>query len=144
MKAFAVALACLALVWAAFAAAADTRRYSRAEAEAAVPVQINAHGSAKKDCTPLDKPSIRVIDPPASGTLIVRDGALLTNRVAGCSNLRVPAKIIIYQSRSGFAGKDRVSYEVKNANGQVEIFDITIDVKHNATPPSPKGKGTQT
>lgn len=134
------ALAAMAL---AATAVAQTANYTTREATAETPLQIGVHATANKDCTPSPLPTVRVIEAPKSGTLSVKSATLTTNKIAGCPNLKTPARVVFYQSRSGYAGRDHVIYEVTSSNGQVEIYDVTVEVKvgPKPAPPSPPRKG---
>jgi hypothetical protein len=60
----------------ATAALAQDVNYTSVEATSDKPVQLSYHASAHKNCTPAAQPTIRVLEPPRSGTLTVRGGVL--------------------------------------------------------------------
>jgi hypothetical protein len=124
------------------AALAQSTNYSTVNAVAGMPVQINFHASFKKDCTAAPLPTIRVIQPPKSGTLTVRRGVLNTNKVAGCPALKSPAQVVFYLARAGQGSSDHLVYEVTSSNGEVAVYDITIEIKEadKSIPPT-KGQG---
>ena len=74
-------------------------------------------------------PARRLIEAPKSGVLTVRKAVLSTDKVAGCPGLKTPAQVAFYQARAGYAGPDRVSYEVTSENGEVATYEMTITVK---------------
>jgi len=124
-----LALAATVLVSAvAFAQPAPTRNYTSFEATSAKPVQIGYYGTARKDCTPAPAPTIRVIEPPKSGTLTVRGGELTTSAVTGCPKLKTPAQVLFYQARAGIVGTDRIVYAVVNQDGKIDGYDVTITI----------------
>jgi hypothetical protein len=113
---------------------AQSANYSSAETTWDKPVRLNVHASAHKNCTPGALPTVRVIEPPKSGTLTVREAALTTNRFTGCPPIKTPARVVFYQPRAGYVGPDHVVYEVTSENGEVATFDFTIDVKTPSQP----------
>jgi hypothetical protein len=115
-------------------AIAQTVNYSSAETTWDKPVQLNFHASAHKNCTPGALPTVRIIEPPKSGTLTVREGTLTTDQVSGCPPIKTPARVVSYQARTGYVGPDHLVYEVTSENGEVATFDITINVKAPSQP----------
>lgn len=111
------------------AQAAPTMNYTSFDATSAKPVQIGYYGFAHKDCAPAPLPTIRVVEPPKSGTFTIRHGVLTTNRVAGCPGLRIPAQVAFYQARAGAAGTDHFVYVVTNESGATGAYDVTINIK---------------
>lgn len=137
-------LIALATVSAATAALAQSANYSSFETTTDKPVQLGYYASAHKNCTPAALPTVRILEAPKGGTLIVRKGLLATNQVAGCPGLKTPAQIAFYQPRAGYVGPDRVSYEVTSENGDVATYEMTITVKAAppaASPPADDAKG---
>jgi len=126
-------LACATASLTATGTLAQDANYSSVEATSEKPVQLSYHASAHKNCTPAPLPTIRVIEAPKSGILTVRKAELTTDKVAGCPAVKVPAQVIFYQARTGYAGPDHVKYEVTSENGEVATYDVTIAVK--AVPP---------
>jgi len=128
----------------ATAALAQSANYASYETTTDKPVQLGYYASAHKNCTPAALPTVRVLEAPKGGVLIVRKGVLATDQVAGCTGLKTPAQIAFYQPRAGYTGPDRVSYEVTSENGDVATYEMTITVKAApaTTPPAddPKGK----
>jgi len=135
------------LVWSAagvFAtgALAQTANYTTVEATAGKPTQLGYYGSAGKNCTPAPVPTVRVVEAPKSGTLTVRQGALTTNRIAGCPALKTSVEVVFYQARGDYSGRDHVSYEVTNSNGDVGDYDVTIEVKAAPKTAAPSASGS--
>jgi hypothetical protein len=117
-------------------AVAQSTNYSRADATSGVAVQLNFHASANKNCSPAPPPRIRVLEIPKYGTLTVRKGEATVNSIPGCQAFKTTAEVIIYRSRPGYVGQDRLVYEMTSVNGEVATFNITVDVKMGAqTPP---------
>ena len=121
-------------VMAATAALAQSTNYTSIEVSGNAPKQLSYHASAHKNCTPAPLPTIRVIQVPTSGTLIVRRAVLTTDKIANCPALKIPAQVVFYQARAGYAGSDHVVYEVTDSTGEVSIYDVTIKVKETQKP----------
>jgi hypothetical protein len=113
----------------ATASLAQDANYTSVNATSDKSVELGYHASAHKNCTPGALPTIRVIEAPKSGTLTVRRGVLTTEKVAGCPGLKTPAQVVFYLAHAGYAGPDRVKYEVTSENGEVATYEITINVK---------------
>jgi hypothetical protein len=124
----------------AFAQSPQTSNYSSVEVIAGKSVQLGYHASAAKNCKAAPPPAVRVVQPPKAGMLIVRRGALTTDRVGGCPRLQTPAQVVFYQARVGHAGTDHVVYEVTGLDGEVSTYDVSVEVKE-PTPTSSDGKG---
>ena len=98
-------------------------------------IQLSAHFNMNKDCSTTMPPEVRVITPPANGSLTVRTGTLRSPKVGNCTNIEAPSRVVLYQSNAGYTGTDRVEYEVIRQNGTKEIQSVTINVL--AAPPAP-------
>ena len=134
-------LACIGVLLAAGAAIgqpAATTNYTSFDAVPGKTMQIGFFGTAsKKACAPIRTPTIRVVEPPKSGTLMVRHGEITADKVGSCAPFKVPVQTILYTARrGGDADTDRLVYEVTSANGQVDTYQITISIK-NVAPPAP-------
>lgn len=115
-------------------ATAQSSHYTSVEAMSGKPLQLGYYASVRKDCAPAPLPSVRVVQAPKSGVLTIRTAVLTTDKLGGCPGLKVPARVLFYQARAGYAGADHVTYEVTTSPGNPRTFDVTITVK---TPPSP-------
>ena len=124
-------LICLTFAGGAFA---QTANYTSVDAIAGSQVQVGYHGTVNKNCTAAPIPTIRVLEPPSFGTLSVKTGTITTDRVSGCERLQVPALILFYTAKQGYAGNDKVVYGVADAKGQVNTYDVTIRVKPAPAP----------
>jgi len=119
--------------------AQTSANYTSVEAISGKPVQLTYHASAHKNCTPAPPPTVRVIEPPKSGTLTVRRAELTTDRVAGCPAVKTPVQVVFYQARAGYEGPDHVNYGVTSENGEVATYDVTITVKAPPATSPPAG-----
>jgi len=135
-------LSCALACFVAAPALGQAINYTSVQAIAGKPVQLTYHADAhKSSCSPAPVPSLRVIEPPKDGVLTVRQAVLTTNKVTGCPGLKMPALVVFYQAKEDFSGSDHVRYAVTNAQGQTEVYDVTITVKPapaGAAPAAPK------
>jgi hypothetical protein len=118
-----------ATIWAS-ASLAQNANYGSVDAIPEKPVQLSYHASAhKSNCSPGAAPTVRVIEAPKSGMLAVREATLTTDKIAGCPALKTPAQVVFYTANTDYAGPDHVKYEVKDENGELASYDMTITVK---------------
>ncbi len=117
----------------------SSRNYTTVEAVPGKSLRIGTYGTAnRKDCSPARVPTIRVIEPPSSGSLTVRLGEAKTDKVPGCSTIAIPMQFLMYVARAD-AEKDRIVYEVTSANGEVATYEVTISILPKpAAPVAPK------
>ena len=113
----------------------EERVYQSARAISGKEVRVALFGRANgKECKALPIPEIRVVDPPKNGALIIRTASLTTNRYPNCPNLKVPAQVLFYQSRSDYVGSDSVSFTVTFENGHVQAHSLAITVAKDGQP----------
>jgi hypothetical protein len=123
-------IACAAASVCATASLAQDINYASVNAAPGKSVQLSYHASAhKNNCAPAALPTVRVVEPPKSGVLTVRDGVLTTDKIEGCPELKIPARVVLYMANPGYAGPDHVKYEVTNEEGKVAAYDMTITVE---------------
>ena len=122
----AVAVVVVALSAPALAESRTTEKSARVQSgkNARIGVYINV----RPDCTSGPLPAIRLIEPPANGTVTVRKGNVTATNYKQCLALQVPAFVAIYRSRANFSGVDTLELEVKYESGRLEIqkFQITV------------------
>jgi hypothetical protein len=116
-------------------AAEQSDNYTSIDVLSEKPMQIGYHASISKECMPAAPPQIHVIAAPKFGTLSVRRAILTTGPTHACPNLKSPAFAIFYQSRAAYTGSDHFVYQVISAAGEIENYDITLEVK---APPEAK------
>jgi hypothetical protein len=118
-----------ASIWAS-ASLAQNANYGSVTTIPDKPVQLSYHASAhKSNCSPGAAPTVRVIEAPTSGMLAVREAQLTTDKIAGCPALKTPAQVVLYTANTDYSGPDHVKYEVKDENGELATYDMTITVK---------------
>ena len=126
----ALLFACATASVCATASLAQDVNYSSVNATPDKPVQLSYHASAhKSNCTPAAPPTVRIIAVPKSGILTVRDAVLTTDKIEGCPELKIPARVVLYTANAGYKGPDHVKYEVTNEEGRVAAYDMTIAVE---------------
>jgi hypothetical protein len=116
---------------------AQVTNYAKLDATVGKPLQLGYYASAhKNNCTAAALPTVRVITPPKSGTLMVRRAQLMTDKVQGCPPMKVWAQVAFYQARAGAIGLDHLDYDVTSENGEVAIYDFTISVQQSSKLPT--------
>jgi hypothetical protein len=90
--------------------------------------RIGLYINVLPDCTSGPLPTIRLINPPASGKVTVKSAKVKATNYKSCLALEVPAYVAFYKSQPDFVGDDALTIEVKYAGGRTEIQKITINV----------------
>jgi hypothetical protein len=105
--------------------------------------QVGIYLNVQPDCTSGTLPALRMIDPPANGTLSIKRGKVSATNYKQCLALEVPGFIAFYQSKVDFVGTDAVTIEIKYPQGRTEVQRITIDVGGSGgmVPAGPKAGG---
>jgi hypothetical protein len=136
-----IAAIALGISTAISAEAPESNSYTTFEVTGVAPVQLGYYASAKKDCSLAPLPTVRVIEVPKSGVLTVRRGVV--SNIAACPGTKIPGQIAFYRARPGASGKDHLIYEVTTFTGQVNVYDVTIEIKEPAKPDVGGGKAPQ-
>jgi hypothetical protein len=97
-------------------------------------VQILEPNSLNLDCTAGHHPDVRVTTPPSNGTVRTEDSMLIINRTAGdsrahCNGKRINAVSVLYKSKEGFVGLDKVVLLVDFHTGSLSEFTVLVDVR---------------
>jgi hypothetical protein len=90
--------------------------------------QVGVYLNVQPDCTSGTLPAIRLVDPPANGTVSIKRAKVSATNYKQCLALEVPAFIAFYQSKADFVGTDVVTLEIKYPQGRTEVQRIKIDV----------------
>jgi hypothetical protein len=115
--------------------AENERFYQSAHAISGKEVRVGLFARANvKECKPLLSPTVRVVAPPAHGSLIIRTMTLITDRYPDCPQLKVPAQVLFYQSRANYVGSDVVSVIVTSDDGRASEVSIAIAVGQDGPP----------
>jgi hypothetical protein len=91
-------------------------------------IQVGVYLNVQPDCTSGTLPAIRLVEPPANGTVSIKRGKVTATNYKQCLALEVPAFIAFYQSKADFVGTDVVTIEIKYPQGRTEVQRIKIDV----------------
>jgi hypothetical protein len=110
-------------------ALAETATVERsAKGAPAANIQVGLYLNVRPDCTSGALPAIRLLAPPANGTLTIKRGKVTATNYKQCLALEVPGFIAFYKSKPDFAGVDSATIEVKYPAGRTEIQRISITV----------------
>jgi len=90
--------------------------------------QIGVYLNVQPDCTSGPLPTIRLVSPPASGKVVVKNAKVKATNYKACLALEVPAYVAFYKSPADFIGDDMLTIEVKYAGGRTEIQKITVNI----------------
>ncbi|GAB1716399.1 MAG: hypothetical protein NTAFB05_14410 [Nitrobacter sp.] len=120
---FSLAVALMSSAW------AQTATVERsAKGAAAANIRVGLYLNVKPDCTSGPLPAIRLLKPPANGTLTIRRGNVTATNYKQCLALEVPGFVAFYKSKPDFAGVDSATIEVRYPAGRTEIQRISITV----------------
>jgi hypothetical protein len=91
-------------------------------------IRIAIFANVLPDCTGGPLPTVRLVTPPAHGTVIVKKAKLNATNIKQCLALEVPALVAFYKSAGDYAGSDSAVLEVKSAQGaaQLQRYSITV------------------
>ena len=90
--------------------------------------QIGVYLNVLPDCTSGPLPTIRLVNPPTAGKVVVKTAKAKATNYKACLALEVPAYVAFYKSPPEFSGDDALTIEVKYAGGRTEIQKITVKV----------------
>jgi len=90
--------------------------------------QIGVYLNVLPDCTSGPLPTIRLMNAPAAGKVVVKSAKVKATNYKACLALEVPAYVAFYKSPPEFFGDDVLTIEVKYAGGRTEIQKITVNV----------------
>lgn len=111
------------------AKAQNTQTVERAaKGLSAKPIRIGVYLNVQPDCTSGPLPAIRLLDPPANGTVDVKRAKVNATNYKQCLALEVPGFVAFYRSKPDFSGIDAVTIEVKYPGGRTEIQHIKVTV----------------
>jgi hypothetical protein len=109
-------------------AQASTTVERNAKGATAKNIEVGLYLNVKPDCTSGTLPGIRLVEPPANGTVTIKQAKVRATNYKQCLALEVPAFIAFYQSKPDFSGIDKVVIEVKYPEGRTELQRITVNV----------------
>lgn len=91
-------------------------------------IQVGLYINVRPDCTSGPLPTIRLVYPPANGTVTIRRGKVNATNYKQCLALEVPGFVAFYRSKVDFTGTDVTIIEVKYPQGRTEVQRITITI----------------
>jgi hypothetical protein len=97
-------------------------------------IEAESFHHIERDCKSKTLPRLRVVVPPAGGTLSGRPTTMFpsygpTSPYARCNNRRVPALGVFFAARPGFRGTDTARFEVVWSDGDVWTYTLNVDVR---------------
>lgn len=98
----------------------------------------------KKDCMPGPMPEFRISGAPRNGAVITKTGKQKTPASYRCPNKEAAVQGLFYQPKAGYTGADEVTFEIKNADGQVQTQNIKITVEAASSKKEPDAKKDST
>jgi hypothetical protein len=107
-----------------------------AKGAAAMSIQVGIYLNVQPDCTSGTLPAIRLVDPPANGTVSIKRGKVSATNYKECLALEVPGLIAFYQSKADFVGTDTVILEIKYPQGRTEMQRIKIEIGGGGATPA--------
>lgn len=114
------------------ASAQDAQTVERtAKGPPAKPIRVGVYLNVQPDCSSGTLPTIRLLNPPANGTVDVKRGKVTATNYKQCLALEVPGYVAFYRSKPDFTGVDIVTLEVKYPNGRTEVQKISVTVGDN-------------
>ena len=112
----------------AAAFAQDTIIERQAKGQAGRDIRIAVFASILPDCSAGQLPTVRLKQPPANGTVTVKQGRMRTTNFKQCLAVEVPAFVAFYRSAPGFSGQDSVLIEVVSAGKtQIQRYTVTVE-----------------
>jgi hypothetical protein len=91
-------------------------------------VRFGVYTDIRPDCGSGPLPGVRLVTPPAHGTVSVKRGTLKATNFKQCLGLDVPAFVGFYRAADGFNGADAFEVEITPQNGakQRQVFHVTV------------------
>ncbi|QUS42351.1 hypothetical protein RPMA_10260 [Tardiphaga alba] len=99
-----------------------------AKGVAAKDIRVGVYLNVQQDCSSGTLPAIRLLSPPANGTVNIKRGKVSATNYKQCLALEVPGFVAFYKSKPDFSGTDTVTLEVKYPGGRTEIQKIKVTV----------------
>jgi hypothetical protein len=93
-------------------------------------VRVGIYTSIKQDCTSGPLPAIRLVTPPAHGTITVKRATLKATNFKQCLATDVPAFVAFYRAVQDFNGTDEFVLEVKFSGGRKQTQHFRVSVSN--------------
>ena len=101
---------------------------SEVKARAGRDTRLQVFLNVRPDCTSGPLPTVRLVTPPANGTVTVRRGKLGATNIKQCLAMEVPALVAIYRSPADFEGSVTIVLEVRPFEGAPQLRRFTVNV----------------
>jgi hypothetical protein len=94
---------------------------------------IDHYYSVEPDCSNPGYPEIKILKMAGHGTLAVENGETYPNFSKDnvryeCNKKKVAASQVLYESASGFRGKDSFTIQVRFVNSNLRVITYNVDV----------------
>jgi hypothetical protein len=91
-------------------------------------VRFGVYTDIRADCGSGPLPGVRLVTPPAHGTVTVKRGTLKATNFKQCLGLDVPAFVGFYRAANDFNGADTFEVEITPRDGakQRQVFHVTV------------------
>jgi hypothetical protein len=93
-------------------------------------VRVGIYTSIKQDCTSGPLPAIRLVTPPAHGTITVKRGMLKATNFKQCLATDIPAFVAFYRAAQNFNGADEFEIEVNYSGGRKQTQHFRVSVSN--------------
>ena len=95
-------------------------------------VRVGIYTDIRSDCTSGPLPAIRLVTPPAHGTVTVKRGTLKATNFKQCLGIEVQAFVAFYRAAAEFSGADIFELEITMQGGRKQHERIHIMVTASA------------
>jgi hypothetical protein len=90
-------------------------------------VRVGIYTDIRPDCTAGPLPAIRLVMPPAHGSVNVKRGTLKATNIKQCLATEVPAFVAFYRASDNYSGADEFLLEVSMAGRkQLQHFRVNV------------------
>ena len=91
-------------------------------------VRVGVYTDIRPDCTGGPLPAIRLVTPPAHGSVNVKRGMLKATNIKQCLATEVPALVAFYRASDSYSGADEFLLEVGVAGGRKQLQHFRVSV----------------
>jgi hypothetical protein len=95
-------------------------------------VRVGIYTDIRSDCASGPLPAIRLVTPPAHGTVTVKRGTLKATNFKQCLGIDVPAFVAFYRAAAEFSGADIFELEITMQGGRKQHERIHVVVTASA------------
>jgi uncharacterized membrane protein len=127
---FLLAFAALNCALATPAAAQSTTIERQVKAAPGKDVRVGVYTDIRPDCTAGPLPAIRLVTPPAHGTVNVKRGTLKATNLKQCLATEVPAFVVLYRAAENYDGADGFLLEIGIPGGRKQLQQFRVTVSH--------------